>query len=52
MFFKKLATYDKIKFRQQANSKFGGTRGNCAYDMFFLQIKPKIILILIELRQK
>ena len=35
MFFKKIATYDKIKFPQQANSMVGGTRRNCAYDIFF-----------------
>ena len=52
MFFKKIATYDKIKFPQQANSMVGGTRRNCAYDKYFWQIKPKIILILIQLRAK
>ena len=52
MFFNKIATYDKIKFPQQANSMVGGTRRNCAYDNFFLQIKPKIILILIQPRHK
>ena len=52
MFFKKIATYDKIKFPQQANNMVGGTRRNCADENFFLQIKPKIILILIQLRQK
>ena len=35
MFFKKIATYDKIKFPQQVNSMVGGTRRNCAYDIFF-----------------
>ena len=35
MFFKKIATYDKIKFPQQANSMVGGTRRNWAYDFFF-----------------
>ena len=29
----------------------GKTRRNCVYDNFFLQIKPEIILILIQLRQ-
>ena len=36
MFFKKIETYDKIKFPQQANSTIGGIRRNCAYDKFFL----------------
>ena len=35
MFFKKIATYDKIKFPQQANSMVGCTRRNCAYDKLF-----------------
>ena len=52
MFSKKIATYDKINFPQQANSMVGGTRRNCAYDKLFWQIKPKIILILIQLGQK
>ena len=52
MFSKKIATYNKIKFPQQANSMVWVTRRNCAYDKLFWQIKPKIILILIQLRQK
>ena len=36
MFFKKIATYDKVKFPQQANSMVGGTRRNGAFDNFFL----------------
>ena len=36
MFFRKIATYDKVEFPQQANSMVGGTRRNCAYDKFFL----------------
>ena len=48
MFFKKITTYDKIKFPQQANRMVGGTSRNCAYNNFFWQIKPKIILILIQ----
>ena len=35
LFFEKIATYDKIKFPQQANSMVGGTRRNCAYNIFF-----------------
>ena len=41
MFFKKIATYDKIKFPQQANSMVGGTRRNCAYDNSFLANQPE-----------
>ena len=52
--FKKIATCDKIKFPQQANSMVGteGVPAEIAPMTFFLQIKPKIILILIQLRQK
>ena len=54
MIFKKIATYDKIEFPQQANSMVGteGIPAEIAPTAFFLQIKSKIILILIQLRQK
>ena len=42
MFFKKMTTYEKIKFPQQANSMVGGTR----LRQFFWQIKPNIKLAL------
>ena len=44
--------YDKIQFPQQANSMVGGTRRNCACNKLFWQFKEKMILILIQLRQK